>query len=203
MSASFRTARVPLRQRVTGVFPSAHAVSELAQSLAFLAAIGLIAIGLSGLLAAGFGAAYGKGFVSGDVAGVTYTPARCADYFEYEQAARTCEQAATLHHFGEVVFYREAAGVLGLAALGSFFVIQRFNRRFGSGRALPEGFTVSIGAALFGLAAFGLLGLGLGPLIIGRSTGIGQYLSGGVVAFFVFIGFAIALLRVLRGAPKH
>jgi hypothetical protein len=187
------------RARITRLLPEPPALAQLVESLALLAAVGLLSIGLSGLLADGFGAAFGKSFVSGDAAGVTYTAARCADYFEYEPSARTCEQAATLHHFGEVVVYREAAGVLGVAAVGVFWMIRRSNRkRYGGVRALPAGFTATIGAALFGLATLGLLFLGLGQMIVGRSPGAGEYLSGGVVSFFVFGWFAVLLLRALR-----
>src|SRR5690242_1523002 len=82
-----------------------------------LVGIALVAVGVSGLLPWGMGATAGKGFVAGDPPGVTYTTARCADVFEYAPHARSCEQAATEHHFGEVVDSRIAAGVLGAVVL--------------------------------------------------------------------------------------
>jgi hypothetical protein len=184
--------------------PSRATLSSLVESLALLAAVGLIAIGTSGLLAEGFGAAFGKSFVSGDAKGVTYTPARCAEFMEYEHTARTCEKAATLHHFGEVVVYREAAGVLGVIALGGFWIIRRANRkRYGDARALPNGFTATVGSSLFGAAALGLIFLGLGQTITGPSAGAGEYLSAGVVSFFVFVWFARGLLRALRDSEAR
>src|SRR5215217_2487440 len=54
------------------------------------------------------GRLYGPGFVAGDLPGVTYTRERCAEFLEYFPHAGGCEQAATLHHWGEVVEYRVA-----------------------------------------------------------------------------------------------
>ena len=60
-------------------------------------------ITLQRLVAEVFGRVFGAAFVAGDAPGVTYTPARCADYFEYFPRASDCTQAAALHHWGEVV----------------------------------------------------------------------------------------------------
>src|SRR5947207_3205365 len=84
------------------------------------AAVGLIAVGVSGLLAAVFGAALGRDFVAGDRPGVTSTSARCADLREYAPGANTCRDAATIHHYGEIVDYRIAAGLLGLGLLCAY-----------------------------------------------------------------------------------
>jgi hypothetical protein len=73
---------------------------QLVVSLGLLAGIGLAAIGVSGLLAAGMGAAFSQAFVAGDAPGVTYTPDRCADFFEYHTEAGECA-AAVAHHFDE------------------------------------------------------------------------------------------------------
>jgi hypothetical protein len=90
---------------------AASLLGELALGAVLLGGVGLTAIGVSGLLAEGMGALVGERFVSGDPPGVSYTPDRCADFFEYAPQARTCEEAATIHHFGEVVTYRVAAGI--------------------------------------------------------------------------------------------
>ena len=118
--------------------PSAVAVlREAARSLVLLGAVGLLAIGLSGLLAAAGGAALGKAFVSGDGPDVTYSATRCADLQEYHPSP-TCEQAATGHHYDEVVGYRLAAGVLGLVVLGGWFAVVRPWRRGPSPAVLPR-----------------------------------------------------------------
>lgn len=169
-------------------------------SLALVAGIGLAAIGASGLLAAGMGAAFGKSFVAADVSGVTYTPARCADFLEYEPGASDCDAAATAHHFGEVVEYRVAAGVLGLLALAGYAVLRRRFRRAGA-RLLPRGFVATVGAALFGVAGLALLGQGMGQLVFDGGRGAGALLSGGIVSAGVFAVYAAMLLRAVTVRP--
>ncbi len=145
-----------------------------------LSAVGLIAIGISGLVAEAMGRLWGAGFVSGDTNGVTYTQARCADYLEYFPG-HSCAQAAALHHWGEVVQYRAAAGVLGLIALGVFALARR-GPMAGARWAPPRGPIALVGAALFALAAIALGGSSVAELALGGTRGVGDYLSAGVVA---------------------
>jgi hypothetical protein len=182
-----------------GVAPLA-VLGRAVLTLVLVAGIGLVGIGVSGAVAAGMGAAFGKTFVSADASGVTYTAARCADFREYHPDATSCEAAATAHHFDEVITYRLAAGVLGVAVLAAWWVARR--RRWGwpdAADAVPDGFGATVGAALFGAAAAGLLFLSLGQIVVGGdSAGTGQYLSGGVVSAVIAAGFGLALLRTLR-----
>jgi hypothetical protein len=168
---------------------------ELGMTLARLAVIGLIAIGVSGLLAALLGATLGETFVAGDASGVSYTQARCADNLEYQPGAGTCARAATLHHYGEIVDDRIGAGVLGLLTLGAYLLFRR--RGWATTRRLPDGFAATIGVSVFGLAAAGLLFLSLGQIALGGTVGVGGYLSGGLVSLAVACVFGITLLRTL------
>jgi hypothetical protein len=168
---------------------------QLLLTAVLLGGIGLTAIGVSGLLAEAMGALFGKSFVSGDSAGVTYTPERCAEFLEYAPGARSCEEAATTHHFGEVVDYRVAAGVLGLLALGVWWLLRRW-RRDPPG-LLPDGLVAGVGAAMFGAAAAVLLLESAGLLAFGGGTGAGQYLSGGLVSLVMAAAFAVSLYRTL------
>lgn len=171
---------------------------NLVLALALLAGVGLAAIGASGAVSAGFGAAFGTRFVSGDIAGVTYTPARCKELMEYAPGATDCEAAATLDHFDEVVSYRLAAGVLGLLVLGGYLAVRRRYPRGSGVRLLPEAFSPIVGSALFGVAAAGLLLQGLGMLAFDGGSGAGAYLSGGIVAGIVFAWYGTLLLNRLR-----
>jgi len=177
-------------------------LSQLLLAFALLAGIGLVGVGVSGVLAGGMGAAFGKDFVAGDVSGVTYTPARCADYFEYHPEARNCGAAATAHHYDETVEYRLAAGVLGLVVLTGLFVVRRSRVvgrliPLGDGVGLlPDGFVATVGAAVFGCAAGALLVSGLGQLP-GGGGGAGGDLSGGIVAAAIASVFAAGLFRAL------
>jgi hypothetical protein len=161
--------------------------------------VGMSAIGASGLVAGAFGSAFGKSFVSGDAPDISYTPARCADFLEYFPQAGSCEAAAAAHHFDEVVMYRGAAGVLGLLALGGWWLLRQWSRpQRHPARLLPEGFTATIGVALFGVAALGLLGMGGMQVVFGPPAGAGGLLSGGVTSLVVFAGFARSFVRGVR-----
>ena len=168
---------------------------QLVVAAVLLGGIGLLSIGVSGLVAEGMGALFGKRFVSGDTPDISYTAERCAEFLEYAPHARTCEEAATIHHFGEVVDDRVAAGVLGLGALGVWWLLRRSGRD--EPDLLPAGLVPGIGAAMFGAAAAGLLLQSIGLLAFGQSAGAGQYLSGGLVALPLAGAFAVALYRAL------
>ncbi|MGB9378674.1 MAG: hypothetical protein WCB04_14305 [Mycobacteriales bacterium] len=157
--------------------------------------VGAVAVGISGVLAEIFGATFGQAFVSGDPPGVTYTAARCAEFLEYAPRSRDCAAAATTHHFGEVVQYRIGLGVMGLFALLLWWLLRR---RIAGPRVLPEAFVPTVLSALFGVAALGLLaqaaGLGLGS---GSSAGIGDALSGGLIAGVAGVVSVLVLYRAL------
>lgn len=170
---------------------------EAVLALTLVAGIGLVAIGASGALAGVLGPAVGKTYVAGDPSGVTYTPARCADFREYFPKASTCEAAATAHHFDEIVTYRLAAGVLGLLVLAGYGLVRR-RRPSARGLALPDGFTATIGTVPFAVAAAVLCLPALGSTAMGDSSGAGGQLTGGVVAALAAAGFATSLYRTVR-----
>lgn len=174
-------------------------LGQIALSLLMLGGIGFVAIGASGVVAAGMGAAWGKSFVSGDPPGLTYTAARCA-YFEEYFPSPTCGRSAAAHHYDEVVSYRLAAGILGLGALGVHRLARRRRREDDDvivAGALPDGFVPTVGAAVFGLAGAGFLLNGLGQLPAGSSNGAGQWFSAAAVALVVAAWFVRSLLRVI------
>jgi hypothetical protein len=187
--------------RVLRSSPRLRATQELATalvlSLTLVAGTGLVAVGASGILSAAFGGVWGREFVAGDPPDVTYTPARCADLQEYHSEAPDCRAAAAAHHFDEVVEYRLAAGILGLLALGVWVLVRRRFPGLVRPGVLPEGFTATVGASLFGMASILMLGSSLGNLAFGQPGGAGQWLSGGIVSLVAFAAYAVALLRVL------
>jgi hypothetical protein len=64
---------------------------------------------------------------------------------------------------------------------------------------LPEAFTATAGAALFGVAGVLLLGQSLGLLAGGASSqGVGQWLSGAIVSLVVAAAFGWSLLTTVR-----
>jgi hypothetical protein len=179
--------------------PPAAVAAELVRSAVLLGGVGLVAIGVSGLVAELLGRLFGAGFVAGDLPGVSYTPQRCAEFLEYFPDAGGCEQAAALHHWGEVVEYRVAVGVLGLLVLGALLLW----RRGQGGRppeylgVLPDGFGATVATSLYGVAA-AVLGLeGLDALRVAGGDGAGQWLSAAVVAAAMAVGYGVALYRVM------
>ena len=173
------------------------ALRRLLSSAALLGAIGLIAIGVSGGVAAALGAAFGTTYVSGDGIGVTYTASRCADFLEYYPDAGSCEAAATAHHFDEVVNYRLAAGVLGVLALVTFVGL-RLVSPFNDVAWAPRADLVAIGG--FGAFAMAAVVLGVPALIetVVGGPGAGAYLSAGVVSVIGCAAFLPLLVRSLR-----
>jgi hypothetical protein len=162
-----------------------------------LGVTGLIAIGLAGLLALTLGTTVDKRFVSGDAFQITYTKARCAEYIEYEPTARSCDEAATLHHFGEEVGYGLSAGLLGLLGLAAYVVLSRRWRWMRDRTALPDGFEATIATSLFGIVAVVELAESLNQLGFGDAAGIGAFLSRGLVSLAVAAAYGFSLLRTL------
>jgi hypothetical protein len=173
-------------------------LQQLIGRAVLLGSLAAVAVGVSGLLAWGLGAVSSDRYVAGDQPGVTYSAARCNEFFEYAPGAHTCEEAATQHHFGEVVEYRGAVGVLGLLGLAVFFVARRRWPAWTRTDALPRAFTATVATVAFGVAAAGLLGLTVDATVLDRTAGSGAYLSGGIVAA---IAAAVAAAVFLRDAP--
>jgi hypothetical protein len=161
---------------------------------AVVAALGMVAVGVAGVAAELFGRWFGWAFVAGDPPGVTYSPARCAEYLEYFPDAGGCAQAALSHHFGEVVFYRVAAGVLGLIVLAVLWGLRRHPRLR---PWLPtRELVAALGALGAGAAAVAMLGYG-GLMLAGLGVdhGAGDPLSLGTVALPTAVAFAWTLRR--------
>jgi hypothetical protein len=172
---------------------------RLAVTLLRLAAVGLVGIGVSGLLSLLGGWLFGKNFVAAYPSGVTYTPARCRDLYEYAPHARSCQQAAVIHHYGEIVDYRIAAGVLGLVlALLSSVLARRYHERIAAADVLPDGFAATVGASLFAVAGLLLLAQGLGQTAFDQARGAGGPISGALVALPIAVYYALALIRVTQ-----
>jgi hypothetical protein len=169
-------------------------VRQLAVSGWILGGIGAVAVGLSGLLAQTMQSLWGASFVAGDIDGVTYTAGRCADFIGFFPG-RSCEAAAALHHAGETALYREALGVLGLVALAAYVVARRTVLRSARWR-VPVGLCVVVGGVLFGLAACAFGGQSLLQLAVQGPTGVGAFLSAGLVAGVFAVGFAGFGLRL-------
>lgn len=162
-----------------------------------LVALGLLAIGVSGLLTAGERAVASDEFVAGALPGVTYTRARCEDLHEYS-SRRSCRAAAAAHHSDEVIFFRIAAGVLGIPVLLGWLIARRRDR----GEPLPPTLVPAIGVTVFGVAALGLGAATITSLVLDAGGGgAGQWLSGAVVAAIVAAAFGSRFVTALVEQP--
>jgi MYXO-CTERM domain-containing protein len=179
--------------------PPAAVAAELARTAVLLGAVGLVAIGASGLVAELLGRLFGAGFVAGDLPGVTYTARRCAEYLEYFPDAGGCAQAAAWHHWGEVVEYRVAAGVLGLLVLGGYLLWRRGRRGEPPDYlgVLPDGFSATVATSLYGLAAAALALLSLDAFLVADGDGTGQWLSAAIVAAAMATAYGVSLYRTV------
>ena len=88
---------------------------------------------------------------------------RCAEFLEYFPDAGSCQQAAALHHWGEVVEYRVAVGVVGAFVLGAYLLWRRRPDRQDPRYLgiLPDGFSATVATSLYGVAAAALALLSL------------------------------------------
>ena len=138
---------------------------------------------------------FGAGFVAGDLPGMTYTPQRCAEFLEYFPDAGGCEQAAALHHWGEVVEYRVAAGVVGLLVLSAYLLWRRRARQRRYLGVLSDGFSATVATSLYCVAAAVLALQSLDALLVADASGTGQWLSAAIVASAMAVLYGISLYR--------
>lgn len=176
-------------------------VRQLVGRIVILGSVGMAAIGASGLVAAFGGWALGRAWVAGDPPSVHYSAARCSEFREYAPNAHTCEQAATWHHFGEVVNYRILVGLLGVALLIACCVSARRGWSLFRTDLLPTAFSATIAATVFVLVGVCLCGYGVDQQVLGHD-GAGAYFSAGLVALIAGGISALEFVRVVTPAPK-
>ena len=181
-------------------FPAVAVVRDLVLAAWMLGTFGLLAVGASGLVAAGMNLLFGPRFVGGTVpSGAKLAASACQGWLADNPGVHSCAQAAMLETSVDAVSLRLAAGALGLLLLAGY----RLVRRDGSPGVLPEAFVPTVAVSLFGAAALGLVWLATTGAVVGASSGPGFYLSGAIVALAAAAVFVPqlrrALLRQARG----
>jgi hypothetical protein len=169
---------------------------QVLASAVLLGSIGAVAIGLSGLLAEVFRLVGGARFVVDSAPGQTLAPADCTRWLSLDNAARSCHDAAIADWINEVVWYRVAFGVLGLAAVGAFMLLQRRTSR--RVVLLPRAICDTVAVTLFSGAALWTAGMGVDLVAIDSGHGSGQWLSAALVALLAAVVFGVRLARTLR-----
>ncbi|MGH8861157.1 MAG: permease prefix domain 1-containing protein [Jatrophihabitantaceae bacterium] len=165
--------------------------AESLQALTILAAIGLVAIGLSGALAAGMNAVFGAAFVGGapsivattDSSGRPFTVAEIAD---------------------DAVSLRVLAGLAGVVVLivARVWEVRRRRGAPGGDHVLPAAFVVSGAAVAFGAGTVLLTAASVDQLVLHGSSGVGFFLSGAVVCVAGAGLFGVRAVRALLPAGR-
>ncbi len=182
------------RHRVRVPLP-AVAASTL-WSAVLLAGIGAVAVGLSGVVAAVLRVAGGARFVVDVAPGQRLSASDCARWLGQHPGAGSCHAAAVADWIGEVVWYRLAAGVLGVALLASWALARRV--RPGAGRLLPPTVRDTVAVTAFAGATVYSLGRGVDLGVVASGNGSGQWYSAGLVAAVGAAWFGVRLVRRLR-----
>jgi HAAS domain-containing protein len=175
-------------------------VRSLMGQAAALVAVGLIAIGISGVIAQIMVATGGRVFTFGDRVGTFYPPADCSHWLGLHPHAVTCAQAALDENISDGLLQRFAAGVLGLLLL---VALTALSRRTGAspGRLLTRPLAAVVGATAFGAATVILFALGGSALQVDSGHGAGQWLSAAGVSAVAAACFALITVRRLRELP--
>ena len=178
--------------------PLATVVRQLFFAAFFLGSIGLLAVGVSGLVAAGMHAAWGPQFVAGDLPDVTYTPQRCAELAALAPHSPSCIAAAARHHTTEVEMYRVAAGMVGAVGVAVCVLLRRRRSALADTSALPHGLVLAIGATVFGVSTLALAVQAMQGIGWHTTAGLGQWLSAAIVSAACAAVFTVEFVRELR-----
>ncbi|HZC72360.1 MAG TPA: permease prefix domain 1-containing protein [Jatrophihabitans sp.] len=179
-------------ERDRGRPPLRRLLADLLPTVVLLAAVGAIAVGVSGLVAEVIRLAGGSNALVDVTPGHPLSAADCARWLAIRPSAPDCRSAAIADWADETVFYRLAVGILGLLLLISHRWLRRSHR-------LTPAMTVvrdAVGHTAFAVAALGSLVLGIDAAVTGGSAG--QWLSATPVALVGAGTFAVLLLRDLR-----
>jgi hypothetical protein len=178
----------------------AAAIIDLGMAAWKLGSLGLLAVGASGLVAAGMNAAFGRSFVGAAPAGARFGAAACKYWLSIWPSAHSCAQAAMLESSSDAVSLRVAAGMAGLMLLALYLVARRFQQRYRPGReVLTTRFFPPLAVACFAAIAMGLTLATVFGLRPGVPAGPGSYLSGAVAALALAVGYG-ARMRLTREA---
>ena len=181
--------------------PVSTVARQVFSTALLLGSIGAITVGLSGLIAELFQQAAGARALIDVRPGQVLSGSDCARWLAADPTAHDCRSAAIYDWVGEVVMYRIALGLLGLAALAVFFLLRRRWTRQHRWSMLPPLVSDTIATTAFAAAGIWTLGTGIDTLAVGPGTGYGQWLSAAPVALAAAMFFGLRLVRDLRHQP--
>ncbi len=159
--------------------------------VAKMVAVGLIAIGVSGVCCAAVRNHYGDHTLAFDQETAYLAELRCGDLSDAEQT--TCAAARLAHHADEIVEVRLAAGVVGLLALAAFLVTRAGLALDEEGSRAQRRRFLGLATVSFGLAATILLAVGTTEKLRSRDVAAHVFIDGGVsLAAFLFSATMLA-----------
>lgn len=172
--------------------PLAVVTRQVISSGLLLGAIGALAVGVSGLVAAALAAVKGSTFIVNISHSTHLAPSDCARWLSQDHGAHSCYQAALSDWTFEVVAYRVLIGVLGALALGLYVIIRRRGLA-----GLPPAVVDTIAVTAFGVAGAWTLGLGIDWVVQG-TNGAGQWLAAAPISLVLAGLFGWRLLGDVR-----
>lgn len=178
--------------------PTAALLRRAMLAGALIGGVGLVALAAAGAICWALASLAGGTFVTAPFPPGSYTGADCARWLAGDPATRSCVTAMTADHIGDIVLYSCTAGVLGLAGLLAFGVLQSRWRDHGTRTALPAGSAEAVGMTLAGLVTAATLGVALNRLSVTHGIGAGQPFSLAVAAAAAATFFAVRLRRTAR-----
>lgn len=162
-------------------------VSETLRAALFLTGCGLVAVGISGLVAFVMNVWAGRSFVGG----VTVFPSSSAPGASVQETA------------DDAVVLRLIAGLIGLLLLLGYLAWRRYNR---IPSVLPAGLVDALGAAAFAAGTAALVIASADQATRTGTAGVGFALSGALVALPATVYFCFRAARALlssSGAPHR
>jgi hypothetical protein len=153
---------------------------DTVQVAVLLGAVALIAIGVSGVLAAAMSVAFGRDFVGAQLPNWVSGPGG--------------HPASVVENAHDAFALRALAGVVGLAALAAFWAVRRArpNLRL---RVLPVAYVDLTGLVAFGGATVALGAASIDQIVNHSGHGAGFFLSGAIASV---LGVAVFGVRAVR-----
>lgn len=182
------------RERARVRVPLKTLAAQVVRTGYLLGAIGAIAVGVSGAVAAIIYWIGGASAIAPVPQASDLTPSNCARWTALSPGLN-CRQAAVSDWASETMFYRIALGLLGVGAL---FALKHVSRRRNAGSGLAPIVTESIATTLFVVAALVTLALGVDAFVTTSGRGAGQWLSATPIAMAATWIFGSRLSRRLR-----
>lgn len=159
-------------------------VIDTGEAVTVLGAIGLVAIGLSGLVAAAMIALFGRGFVGGGLANSVFGG----------------PPASVPEDAGDAVSLRVLAGVIGVLVLVGVWFARRAGVRL---RVLPVVYVDVVALVCFSGATVGLAAAGIDQVVQHAGNGAGFFLSGALVALPAAVVFGFRSVRGVLTNPRN